>query len=730
MLDIQRCASTSALPAGCEALFGIGEQDSFDLSADWFQLLLAEVFPESSTQIYVMQRDGEVRGVLPLCFRRTAMGLRQAGSLTNYYSSLFRPLLDPAVTADELAGYLREIIKRARVDVLRFDAMDPAHPAFELLESAIRQAGLNSYRFSCFGNWYLPVRVDSFRSYFQGLSSRIRHTVRRREKKFFADGRGRLEIVTGKDGLEAAIAAWEKIYAASWKKAEPFPEFVPGLIRMCAARGWLRLGLAYQDGEPVAGQIWIVSNGRAAIYKLSYDEKFSHLSVGTILTAHLMRHVLDVDRVKEVDYLIGDDEYKKDWMSHRRERWGIVAYNPYTLGGIAGAAVQIMGIFRRVLLHRLDDYLPGQSMQIIENNVLQDGDSVGKAGWSIIPLQKSLGPYKEIWDGLNAGLYASNPYFDSHFVEPLLNCFASGQERLCIHRRAAEIDGLLIVTPSRMGKWSLFIPAQAQIVPILVRHAGDMQKLIHALPGLSLGLALPCQDPLCSPSFASLRTLLWGPVHHAHTMSVRLDGAFEDYWDARSANLRKSVGRRLRKVRDAGLEIGLKRLTDTGDMQSAIARFGALESAGWKGRGGSAVHADNVQGRFYAEVMKRFAGCGRATIYELYFNDDLVAMQLCISSAGMLVLLKTTYDENCASLSPGRLLLRAFLEQEFAEKRVQEVEFYTNADNEQLAWATHQRWVSDYLLFRNRLSWVAYQKMKRLKHGVHGKRPAKRSCNN
>ncbi|MFZ2388006.1 MAG: hypothetical protein WAW69_09375, partial [Polaromonas sp.] len=38
--------------------------------------------------------------------------------------------------------------------------------------------------------------------------------------------------------------------------------------------------------------------------------------------------------VTEVDFLIGDDAYKKNWMSHRRERWGIVAYNPKTLGGI------------------------------------------------------------------------------------------------------------------------------------------------------------------------------------------------------------------------------------------------------------------------------------------------------------------------------------------------------------------------------------------------------------
>jgi hypothetical protein len=41
-----------------------------------------------------------------------------------------------------------------------------------------------------------------------------------------------------------------------------------------------------------------------------------------------MQHVLVEDSVSAVDYLSGDDNYKQDWMSSRRERYGIAAYNP------------------------------------------------------------------------------------------------------------------------------------------------------------------------------------------------------------------------------------------------------------------------------------------------------------------------------------------------------------------------------------------------------------------
>jgi hypothetical protein len=41
----------------------------------------------------------------------------------------------------------------------------------------------------------------------------------------------------------------------------------------------------------------------------------------------LMQHVSEVDQVAEVDDLICDDDYQQSWMSHRRERRGIIVCN-------------------------------------------------------------------------------------------------------------------------------------------------------------------------------------------------------------------------------------------------------------------------------------------------------------------------------------------------------------------------------------------------------------------
>jgi CelD/BcsL family acetyltransferase involved in cellulose biosynthesis len=91
----------------------------------------------------------------------------------------------------------------------------------------------------------------------------------------------------------------------------------------------------------VAAQIWIVANGKASIYKLAYDEAFKAYATGTLLTACLMQRVIEHDGVHEVDYLIGDDAYKKTWVNQRRERWGLIAYNPRTLAGNIGLAREL-----------------------------------------------------------------------------------------------------------------------------------------------------------------------------------------------------------------------------------------------------------------------------------------------------------------------------------------------------------------------------------------------------
>jgi hypothetical protein len=261
-------------------------------------------------------------------------------ALTNYYASLYSPIaVAPAERAADAAGaFVAEIAgRRPRANTLNLAPLDAEAPFTQEIAQALRRQGWHARSYFCFGNWYLPSRGLAYEAYLRGRPSQVQNTITRKGKKFHADAANRLEIVSTEADLEAALQAFGRVYARSWKRPEPYPDFVPGWARICAARGWLRLGLAWVGDVPVAAQFWFVYRERAYIFKLAYDEAYQASSAGTLLTAELFRRSLDEDRVTEIDYLTGDDAYKKTWMNDRRERTGLFASNLRTFAGFASA---------------------------------------------------------------------------------------------------------------------------------------------------------------------------------------------------------------------------------------------------------------------------------------------------------------------------------------------------------------------------------------------------------
>lgn len=350
MNKVETFTNLSDLPSSCANAFEIAEAESFFLGFPWFQNLVKHsLSSDQKVRFYVSLPNSNAPDGTILAARYAESGegpfkMRVLHSLSNFYSSLFGLAGDAAhqiESANVICKALAE--EKPQWDKIELKPLDTTSPGYAALRQGLKEAGYVVQTFFCFGNWYLPVRGRSWAEYLDSLPSATKNTLIRKRKKLEKSGRAKIELVTSTENLDQFVADYNKIYLASWKKPEPFPDFMPGLIRMCAERGILRLGLLYVDGEPAASQVWIIHNGHALIYKLAYDERFADLSVGTILTAFLMERALDVDKVKEIDYLTGDDAYKKSWMSDRRERWGILAMNPRSLRGAAAIVRHIGG---------------------------------------------------------------------------------------------------------------------------------------------------------------------------------------------------------------------------------------------------------------------------------------------------------------------------------------------------------------------------------------------------
>jgi len=302
----------------------------------WIRHYIEQVVPDDG-EVLALQCDREGRHSLGL-FALDAERPQRAGGLGNFYTSLLAPFSSTSTDRNAAAADLVEQLatERPRLAQMNLAPLDADSPDVAALRSAWARMGWYVRPYASFGNCFLPCDGLSFDAYLAGRDSKLRNTVDRKGKKFRQAGS--LAILTDPTQVDAAMAAYEAIYAKSWKQPEPYPQFTRGWARACAERGWLRLGVAWLGDVPVAAQVWYVYRGHAYIYKLAYDEEHAKWSAGTVLTAALMAHVLDVDKVVEVDFLSGADPYKMTWMTQQRQRVGLVACNLRTVEGCLLAA--------------------------------------------------------------------------------------------------------------------------------------------------------------------------------------------------------------------------------------------------------------------------------------------------------------------------------------------------------------------------------------------------------
>ncbi len=345
---------------------GAEAADIFE-SAAWFDLFASHALAESERPIF-LEIQGSVSGatvdaIVPLIESKhtDAPYPRLLRSMVNYYSCSYGPIHRLPIDARAVSPVADELVAFAkRFDMVQLNPIDASSVFLAASRLAFSRARWITETYACFGNWYTPTQGMTYSDYLRACGSSFPATCEKRRQQFLKRKNASLEIRSNDVAIDSAIDAYTKVYQASWKTPEPYVDFIPSLIRLAARKGWLRLGLAFVDDEPAAAQLWFVVSGRALIYKIVYDGKFSKLSVGSVLTSHMFAHVLDVDHVSEIDYLSGDDAYKAKWMTNRREKHGLLAFNPITPRGALMAMRHYGGKFaKRMASFRASASTPG-----------------------------------------------------------------------------------------------------------------------------------------------------------------------------------------------------------------------------------------------------------------------------------------------------------------------------------------------------------------------------------
>jgi len=299
----------------------------------WFELIIRHVYPKRTGFLIAKESEGQLAYICPAHFDLGWWRLRTFYSLTCFYTPLYKIVAVEQPNTQQSYLNFFQALQQSSLRWHRLILQGLPQADVDALTQILVQTGTPAFGFFCFANWYLPVVFKNYQEYFAKRSSRVRNTVRRKSQVFHRQANSRIVLYVSEDQLNQACQDYIEVYNDSWKQQEAYPQFIPDLLRLAARQGSLRLAIAYLGTEPIAAQFWIVADHTAYIYKLAYKEAYKALGVGTVLTALLMQHVIDVDQVETVDYLTGDDAYKADWMTQRRERWGVVVFNRSTILG-------------------------------------------------------------------------------------------------------------------------------------------------------------------------------------------------------------------------------------------------------------------------------------------------------------------------------------------------------------------------------------------------------------
>jgi CelD/BcsL family acetyltransferase involved in cellulose biosynthesis len=305
------------------------------LGWDWFNLCLKYFLGGNELIVLVLYKADRIVAIAPFVVKnekfRGIIRTKKIELLGCTHSPIRNFVLGDSSKEDMANGvlnifhYIRD--RYRKWDVMELDRIPEENDIFSIFNDILSQLRFNFRTYLSAGNWYLDKINYSFSEYFENLPKKIQKDVQYCRRRLGKMGDLRFQIELGSDSLDHFLDLYDKVREKSWKAPEKDKTFIREFTKLTAEKGWMRFALFRYNDVPIAGQKWVVCNQIAYIWDVLHDEDFGKHSPGKILSTEISQYVFNHDKVTEIDFMTGDEPYKKDWTPKRRERKGIMIFN-------------------------------------------------------------------------------------------------------------------------------------------------------------------------------------------------------------------------------------------------------------------------------------------------------------------------------------------------------------------------------------------------------------------
>jgi hypothetical protein len=331
----------------------------FELSLPWLEATQAFMLELTDKVVVHCLFDYEQTLLMawPLVHQQNS---KQIKSLSSFYSAITEPIYCAQSDVKQREYYCTELlsfIDRAFIEKTCLDKIltkkESQWQSMQLgsfdQNSAIAKAIVSYFPahkvFSQTDNVY-QAKLTDFEVYYQQRPSQLRNTIKRRSKKLARDHQYEITIITKRADFALAFEQYKTIYQQSWKGEEYSFSFIEQVCLAALRENKLRLGLLYIDGEAAAAQIWFVQDclsesnqfegnqfegnqaeKHVSIFKLAYKPKYQQYSTGSLLSMALSEHVISQDKATSIEFGMGSEPYKSDWLADKRQRVSYQVFN-------------------------------------------------------------------------------------------------------------------------------------------------------------------------------------------------------------------------------------------------------------------------------------------------------------------------------------------------------------------------------------------------------------------
>jgi CelD/BcsL family acetyltransferase involved in cellulose biosynthesis len=313
-----------------------------DINAD-LEVFLATLESSASPYILMAELDGAPRAILVARLEDTTVPVRlgyqqlyapRVRALTVVQGGLVGP--EDGEAAKSLFDEACAALARGDADVLRMRRLRVGSHLYQLAREHASWPTRGKVEPPTL-RWRLEL-PRSLDEVLQGQSSRTRSNHRRYARKVEEQLGDRLSFDTYRDpgDLDRLIREAEKVSMMTYQHrlgagfAADASE--RRLLELGAERGWLRAYVLSVDGEPRAFWLGFAYRGTFFTGPTGYDPSLAHLRLGTYVLMRMLEDLCADDSVEQVDYGIGDAEYKRHFGSESWQEEDALLFAPSVRG--------------------------------------------------------------------------------------------------------------------------------------------------------------------------------------------------------------------------------------------------------------------------------------------------------------------------------------------------------------------------------------------------------------